>query len=241
MASRPRRGADKEDYDIADQLKKLTDKVDVVSKQQQEIAYLVNEIKLLREINQEQAVKIASLETRVDELEQYTRKENVIISGLDVRHKSYSRVVANDDQQDDLAPDEEQRELEDKVIQFLETKNIKIKKSHISACHTLRSRGKDQPPPIIIRFTNRKDKVNLLKQGKNLQGTNVFVNEHLTSRNARMAKHARDLRKRQKLKDTWIRSGTVFIRMKDEDGGKVSKVKSPEDFVRLGLEAMASN
>ena len=52
---------------------------------------------------------------------------------------------------------------------------------------------------VILRFVNRKHKLELLKQGKKLKGTNVYMNDHLTKRNAEIAKKARDLRKEKKI------------------------------------------
>ena len=43
----------------------------------------------------------------------------------------------------------------------------------------------------MTRFTNRKAKINLLKMGKQLCGTNVFLNEHLTAKQAELTKTAR--------------------------------------------------
>ena len=41
---------------------------------------------------------------------------------------------------------------------------------------------------IVIRFTNRKAKINLLKTGKQLCGINVFLNEYLTAMQEELTK-----------------------------------------------------
>ena len=89
-----------------------------------------------------------------------------------------------------------------------------------------------------MRFSNRKEKVRLLRQGRKLKGTGVFINEHLTKKNIELAKHARKLRNDGKIKDTWSRNCTVFVRMKD---GAVKRVSGPDDFERCGLETMKTN
>lgn len=60
---------------------------------------------------------------------------------------------------------------------------------------------------------NRKYKVELLKMGKNLKGTSVYVSEHLTKRNAEIARQARLLKKERHIQDTWTRNCKVFIRL----------------------------
>lgn len=49
-------------------------------------------------------------------------------------------------------------------------------------------RNKDTPA-IITRFVSCKLKSELLKQGKKLRGSDVYINEHLTKRNADIARN----------------------------------------------------
>ncbi|XP_055084240.1 coiled-coil domain-containing protein 13 [Periophthalmus magnuspinnatus] len=58
--------------------------------------------------------------SRVDELEQYTRREDLIISGLETRHRTYARAAANADTSED-APRGELLSLEQEVVDFLNT------------------------------------------------------------------------------------------------------------------------
>ena len=46
-----------------------------------------------------------------------------------------------------------------------------------------------------MRFINRKHKSALLKQGRKLKETNVFINEHFTKLNSDIARKARILKK----------------------------------------------
>ncbi len=84
--------------------------------------------------------KIAELEKRVDELEQYTRKEDVIISGLKTTHHTYSNVIRGESSGADLGEGEKQR-LEEQVIQFFNRNDISIHKESIATCHTLPKRN----------------------------------------------------------------------------------------------------
>ena len=62
-------------------------------------------------------------------------------------------------------------------------------------CHTLPRKDNTIKPIIIIRFVNRKAKAELLSQARKLRGTNVFLNDHLTKKNADTARQARILKK----------------------------------------------
>lgn len=96
---------------------------------------------------------------------------------------------------------------------FFNNRGISINKEDIEACHPLK-RGKNWGNSvIIIRFANRKNKKVLLKQGKKLKGSNVYVNEHLTKKNADIAKMGRMLRKQKKIQSTWTANCKVFIKL----------------------------
>ena len=224
--------------EILEQLRILQQQVKNVANRQDEIASLTLEIELLREENARKQERIDSLENRIDQLEQYSKRDDVIISGLKTSHKTYARAADPDKhQREETAPEDELNSLEEQVVEFLESQEITLNKQGISACHVLGKGYQKQPPRIILRFSNRKDKINLLKQGKKLQGTDVFLNEHLTRKNAQIARHAKDLRKSGDVTDTWTRQCAVFVRMK---GRSVKKVSNMQDFPVLGLRGLTS-
>lgn len=53
----------------------------------------------------------------------------------------------------------------------------------------------------------------MLKLAKKLKGTRVYVNEHLTKRNAEIARQARILKKEKRIQDAWTRNCRVMIRL----------------------------
>lgn len=82
-----------------------------------------------------------------------------------------------------------------------------------------------------MRFTNRKKKIALLKQGRKLKGTNVFINEHLTKKNADIARIARQLRKQGNIQQTWVTNCKIFIKLNGTpEEAKVLVVKRIEDL-----------
>lgn len=176
----------------------------------------MGEIQMLKRQSLEKDRKIAILETRVADLEQYTRINDVVISGLRTKHWNYARVAAVDGHiaagMSEVS-EEEKESLEQQVICFLDSKGIHVDSGDIEACHTLPSKNKMATPLVIIWFTNRKKKSALLRQGRKLKGTEVYINEHLTKKNADIARKARKLRKQNKIQVTWARNGKIFIKL----------------------------
>lgn len=83
---------------------------------------------------------------------------------------------------------------------------------HIEACHPLPARN-ERPPVVIMTFVNQKNKMALLKQGCKLKGTHVFMNDHLTRKNADIARKARQLKKQHKIQHTWVTNCKIFIKL----------------------------
>ena len=160
------------------------------------------------------------------------------MKGLNVKHLSYARAASSDaDKTGEASPEKEMQSLEDQVVLFLESKSIEINRENISACHTLGKGSQNDPPKVIMRFSNRKEKVSLLRQRRNLEGTQVYVNEHLTQRNAQIARHARVLRNNGDIESTWVRSCNILIKLND---GTVKKVSNAQTFEDLDLPAFVA-
>ena len=147
---------------------------------------LLLEIQSLRAENLSQKQTINSLQQRVDHLEQYSRVDNVIISGLNVQDRPYAEAAKATEQLADGAPPLQKEKLEDQVLNFMQEQSIIIPKHAISTCHFMPTK-KTGPKKIIMRFAIRKEKDALLSQWKKLDGTNVFLNEHLTTKTSRLA------------------------------------------------------
>lgn len=172
---------------------------------------LVKEVKALRLLNAEKDKKIAFLEDRVANLEQYTQANDMIISGLKIKPQSYARAVASDNEGEpgELHSDS----VENQVVSFLQSKGIQLDCQNIEACHTLPIRNASEKPAVLIKFMSRKHKMALLMQGRNLKGTDVYINEHLAKHNADIAKKARPLRRQKKIQNTWTFNCKVFIKL----------------------------
>lgn len=199
--------------EIRKSLNFMSEELTKVTKQLTVLTELVSEVKQLKNLVKERDKTINDLERRINDLEQYTRMDDVIITGLDVKPRSYAKVTAEGRNVDEDASTEDQQTLEMQVLNFLESKNIHININSISACHTLPRKDRKAKPAIIVRFVNRKQKIELMMQGKKLKGSDVYLNDHLTKKNAEIAREARYLRKTNKIKATWTRNCKVLIRL----------------------------
>ena len=101
--------ASKKNKDDIEELKKsldfrfdfLTEEMSVIRKQQVTIMDLVAEVKMLQTQSVEKDKRIDALETRIQGLEQYSRINDVIVSGLRIKPRSYARALdANNEGED---------------------------------------------------------------------------------------------------------------------------------------------
>lgn len=67
--------------------------------------------------------------------------------------------------------------VEKQVKEFLESKGISQDTKNVEICRPLPRRRETDKPEILLKFVNQKQKAALSKQGRNLKGTNVFMND----------------------------------------------------------------
>ena len=216
----------------------------------QEVSKLTDVISELKETIKTKDTIIANMQDSIDDLQQQTRKNNVIISGLDLR--TYSEVTQKSksvnqnvisiqtehDQNDgNMVPKNDSDRIEGKVLNFFKTKmKVNINSDQISTLKFIPNRNGDKN--ILVQFVSCKTKFEVLKNGKNLKGEkDIYVNEHLTSRNAQIFKKARELKKKKIVLDAWTRDCKVFLKTspQNQSMSKVLHIKSMDDFSKFNL------
>ena len=133
----------------------LNEKVDDLFHMKKEITEILSLVTNLQAIIMAKDKQIESLQSRIEDLGQYTRKENIIICGLTTDHRTcakqctpnYSKIIyAN-------ASDVEHKCLESKVVGYLNNKlELGIKSPDISARHPPKNNLHGKPDNIIIKF-----------------------------------------------------------------------------------------
>ena len=136
--------------------------------------------------------------------------------------------------------DDETESVEEQLLGFLGRQGIAISKSDMSACHVLKTKDETKKPPIIIRLVNRKSQINTLENGRKLKGTNVYINEHLSRKNANISALARQLKRLQRIHLMFTRNCKVFVKTNGVPG--VSRVMLIKDInFRSWINLMATD
>ena len=165
------------------------------------------------------------MDCRLIETEQYSRRDNLIISGI---------------------PESiNQAKLEKTVIHILRTIGLGITSYEITACHRLKKSNSKYPPQTIVRFINRRAvdfclyHRDRLTEWKPTLKMNLRFYENLCDANETVIRNCYKLKQSGILHDFYIRNG--FIKIKIDEGDKHIKIYHPEvlfqkfdDFFQTG-------
>ena len=77
-----------------------------------------------------------------------------------------------------------------------------------------------------------------VKKEKALQNTNIYISEHLTTKNQELAAIGRRLKKKEQITASWVREGKVFVKTKGQrpEDEKTFVIKDKTTFNTLGLK-----
>ncbi len=147
---------------------------------------------------------ISNLVNKSNEAEQYSRRNNIRIFGLK-----------------DGGRQETIFDTEKLVLRLFNHKlGVKLSASDVDITHRLGKLTRDSDRPVIVKFSNRKAKISVITQRKNLKGSRVVITEDLTSANYRLLQQTRDL---TCVTQTWTREGRIYAK---NDSGQVVEVKA---------------
>ncbi len=157
--------------------------------------------------------EIANLNNRLEVLEKYSRKGNVIINGIPFERDENVRALTKT---------------------FANEIGVDLEEYQIGAAHRLPTKGKI--PPIIVKFNDYDKKIELIKKTKRARPTigdrPIFVEDHLMAKTTAILKEAKRMRQEEKLKYVWIRGGEVFVRKSDND--PAIKISQMEELNSIG-------
>ena len=188
--------------------------------------------KKIKEINldlDEYADLMYNMECRIINNEQYSRRENLVISGIPENVK--------------------QNDLENTVLNIIHSIGWKEVSSYeISSCHRLaKNPSSKYPAHTIVRFTNRKIPEYCLKNRyllsqSNLRrqlGMNLRFYENLCPSNEKVVKLCTKLKAEKLIFDYKTAHG--FVSIKAKDGDTFKKIKHTEDLYDLFYEYFDDN
>ena len=170
--------------------------------------------------------KVESMEEQCDQLEQYSRRPNLRLSGVP-----------------------ETGEGEDTTAKVMAVVNGKLgltpslQPHHIERSHRAGKRlddgyrGRTRSRPIIIRFVSERTRDAVYRARTALKEHNhqhcddqLYINDDLTTRRAKMAYDTRTMKKDKKIMDCWTSYGKVLIK---DLASKVIEMKSPSDLLKI--------
>ena len=147
-----------------------------------------------------------------DRLQQYTRRENIRISGI-------------------IETDGER--LKTKIIELEEEMDLHITERDINVCHRLGANKGNRTRAIIVRFFARDIKhdflvnKNKLRNKENYRG--VYINEDLTPLRSKLLQY---VKRQDVVESAFTREGKVICRTRD--GSRVT-IETPDNLFKLGL------
>ena len=164
---------------------------DEISKRDAVIDKLDNEVKDLK-------VKVTNLETHIDRVEQYERRDTVIISGPSLPPETLSENVSN--------------VVTESIKEHLK---LNLKPEDISVAHRLGTTQPGRDRPVIVKFVNRSLKYETMGACIQLR-PRLYINESLTPKRLDIFKQVLAIRKqhREKFQQCFTKDGNIVVKLK---------------------------
>lgn len=195
----------------------------------QEVHQLKNEnLQHKQEINELKS-KLMKSDEKLNALEAYNRIDNLIIAGLPVHNYADAANDGNSTENSSL--------LESEVLDLFNTLSLDtaITRNDISVVHRLKStqanRNPGLPPPIIVRFANRKTRDLVYRSRRQLHEAreqHIYINEDLVKTTAELFRLARLRKKQKKILSTWTHHGIVYVRVNNDT--RLQKITEVSDL-----------
>lgn len=170
---------------------------------------------------------------RIDDIEAYSRSDNIIIRGIPERSAAEraSDAPSLSDNKPTLRDSHES--VEATALDFFNTTlGVRVTAQDVSIAHRIKAGPKDKIRPIIVRFSNRKTRLAVLRAKKVLKDSSekVFISEHLTKSASDLFFNARKLLREKKIFGTWTQNGQVFVRFSPDPSVRASLVACEADL-----------
>ncbi len=162
-------------------------------------------------------IKCNQLEENLDDLEQYSRRNCLLLHGV------------------------KETKSEDTTTEAINSINmhlgIDLQVKDIDRSHRL---GKPKPPgtlgqrskagPIIIKFVSYQQRQQTYKQKRKMKGTSLLISESLTAKRMNIYRAAQHQVKEGKIKSTWTTDGKVTILTKEDRKQIINKISDLDKY-----------
>ncbi|KAK4318554.1 hypothetical protein Pmani_010464 [Petrolisthes manimaculis] len=153
---------------ITDMETRMSDLTRSLEFTQAEVTELKSEVKELRKSDSVKQTTINELQTHVNDIEQrtnyqedYSRRNNLRISGMEE------------------LPSGETWEQTTKTVQTILEDKLQLPPTNLERAHRIGPGGHSQPRTIVVRFEKFGDREAVLRNARKLKGTGIFINEDL--------------------------------------------------------------
>lgn len=217
----------------SDQMGEFNRSVEFLSKSVDEANALMSKITKdyaeIKKKNEELTLKnteltgaLDKLSDRVRELEQYSRKANIEISGI---------------------PSTPRENTINLVKDIGKAIGQPVEEAHILATHRVPSYNAKRDPALIVQFRDRlvrdswlssfksKRVLNANEVHSNFPSNRVYINEHLCPENKQFLGQLKVKCKELDIKYVWFREGKFFVRK--SDGGKCHRIVKIQDVIKI--------
>lgn len=207
-------------------VKFISDKLDtsncLMEDIKKEMAAVKKENIELRIKNENLTGEVDDLKERLRSLEQYTRKNNLEVSGIPVTAQENICAIIKD------------------VGVAL---GVEIRENQIAAAHRIPSFNQDRNPSIVVQFISRSTRDSILTNYRERKSLNanqvnssfrsqkVYINEHLSPANKLLLAKLKQKAREAGYAYVWVRDGKFFIRK--SAGERCIKISSYEEFNKI--------
>ena len=129
--------SDEELKDIKENLSSLSIDVAEVLRNQKQMQQLIGTIQNLKKELKQKDEKILQPEEKIDDLEQYTRKDDIVIAGLQTRHLFYARAASCGNEAHGENASSTEVDLLEMQVDFKKKNGIEFSSNNSYTCHTL--------------------------------------------------------------------------------------------------------
>lgn len=191
---------------------KMNQVLQLVMAQNEKIEQLENQLEKQRQENMGLREDLRNSRDDVDELQQRSRLNNIIINGIpEAKSEDVYKLVEN---------------LGDKL-------GILNPASHIQIAHRVKTTTLGKVKPIVVRMLNSKtrDVWTAAYRQQQLWKQKIYVSEHLTKRNQDLLAKTKKLKTEHEYKFVWVKDCKIFVRKSETS--RVFVVRKECDLERI--------
>ena len=167
-----------------------------------------SEISSLKQHCQDLQSTVDTLKMDLDDLEQYSRRNCLLIHGIQER--------------DD---DTGKEDTDEQALEFFKSKlDLNITKSDLDRSHRLGKKSTGKNRPIIVKFARYNKRGEVFRSKRMLKGSGFVITESLTPTRMNLLKEAKA---RDETVQVWSSDGRIICLLKN---GKTVKIESLKDF-----------